>query len=900
MMSSVTENMRKTYLQLRSIFRRNLVEAELDEELRFHLEYQTRENMARGMEDLEARRRAFLALDGLERCKEECRDMRRVNLIDDLFKDLAYAARTLRKSPAFVAAAGATIALGIGASTTVFSVVNAVLLRPLPYRDSTRLVLVLRDNPARSAGVAGFLYSNADFMDLRRGTTGLFEGLGGVASFRAFVPREDGATEQIGKALVTANFFRLLGARVVLGRDFTEADAAPEPPRPGILIPNGSAAILSYEYWQRRYGGNPGVLGTEMPGSGQGGPRIVGVLAPGFRLFLPPAYRVDAAPDFFVANNGGYDASHRNLLLAGAIARLKAGITLPQARERIRAMSPELQKAAFDRNAVLKLESMRGYLVKQERPAILALMGSVIFLMLIACGNVANLLLVRASQRERELAVRAALGGSAWRLMRQMLAEAGLISALGTLIGVALAWAGIRELLRVAPANLPRIESTAVDWHVLAFAALAGLGAAAVFGLMPAWRAVRPNVIEILRGGGRSSGSGSGRLTRNVVVVAEVALSFVLLVGSGLMLRSFLELQRVDPGFDPHHVLTFSVTRDWPLTKQEGRLALLREIQTRLRALPGVESVTAGLFLPLTRSAQPGSPAAPRPPAALASSDGADFQQVLPGYFETLRTPLLAGRTFTDQDNATGRNVVIIDQFLAARAFPNQPAVGKRIRVPFPDMPLAEVIGVAAPQRSFSLADPGRETIYFPEGAVGIGVSRSWAIRTAGDPAAMAPAVRANLARIDPALVITKVQTMETLVDRDQSGTRFSLLLIGFFAAIAVLLSAVGIYGVLASAVRQRTSEMGIRMALGAAPARIFKTVVTQGLALSAAGVALGLAAAFELTRALTSMLVGIQPTDPATFAGITVLFFLIAALACWLPARRAASLDPAEALRAE
>ena len=464
-MFSVTENMRKTFLRLRSIFRRNRVEEELDEELRFHLEYQTRENKARGMEEREARRQAFLTLDGLERCKEECRDMRRVNLIDDLFKDLAFAGRTLRKSPLFAAAAAATIALGIGATAAVFSVVNAVLLRPLPYRDSARLVLVLRNNPADSVGVGSFLYSNADFMDLRRGTTGLFEDMGGVASFRAFVPREDGATEQIGKALVTANFFRLLGARVVLGRDFSEADAVPEPPRPGVLIPTGSAAILSYEYWQRRYGGNPGVLGTEMPGSGEGGPRIVGVLAPGFRLFLPPAYRVDAAPDFYVANNGGYDTAHRNLLLAGAIARLKPGITLPQAQERIRAMSPELQKAAFDRKAVLSLEPMRGYLVKQVRPAILSLMGSVIFLMLIACANVANLLLVRTSQRERELAVRAALGGSAWRLMRQMLAEALLLSAVGTSMGVAL---GVGRRPRVRPRCTGQPAARRVHRHRLA------------------------------------------------------------------------------------------------------------------------------------------------------------------------------------------------------------------------------------------------------------------------------------------------------------------------------------------------------------------------------------------------------------------------------------------------
>ncbi len=887
-------------LRLRSIFRRSRVEDELDEELRFHIEQQIGENLARGMDAREARRKALLALGGLEQRKEECRDARGVGLWEDLLKDFAFAARILRKSPAFAVAAAVTIALGIGASTAVFGVVNGVLLRPLPYRDANRLVLVFRENPANPPGLANLLYSNADFMDLRRGTGGVFEDMGGVTSFRAFVPRGDGTIELQSKALVTANFFRLMGARIALGRDFSEADAAPQAPPGTVLIPAGTAAILSYEYWQRRYGGDPGVLGRTLPGSGDDGPRIVGVLSPGFRLFFPARTRIDAAPDFFIANNGGYDTAHRNLLLVGAIARLKPGITLEQAQERLRALAPELQKTAFDPSAILRLESMRGYLVKSVRPAILALMGSVIFLLLIACANVANLMLVRAGQRERELAVRAALGGGAWRLMRQMFSEALVLSGAGTLLSLGVAWAGLKALLRLAPAGLPRVDTIAIDWHVLGFAALCGLAAAALFGIAPAWSAVRPDVIEILRGGGRAPDQGSGRMLNGAVVVAEVSLSFVLIAGSGLMFRSFLELRRIDPGFEPHGLLTFFVTRDWPLTRQDERLALLREMCDRLRAIPGVQGVAAGLYLPLTRGPRSERPAAPPQPHEPAGSAGADFQQVLPGYFETLRTPILAGRDFTGQDNAPGRAVVIIDQNLAARAFPNQSAVGKRIRVPFPDMQWAEVVGVAAPQRSFSLTEPGTETIYFPEGAVGIGVSRTWAIRTAGDPALYASAVRAALARIDPALVVTRMQPMDALVAADQSGTRFSLLLIGFFAAIAALLAAVGIYGVLASAVRQRTAEIGIRMALGASPAGIFKIVIAQGLALSAAGVAIGLAAAFELTRILNSMLVGVRPTDPATFAGITGLFLLIAAIASWLPARRAASLEPAESLRAE
>ncbi|MBZ5626645.1 MAG: FtsX-like permease family protein, partial [Acidobacteriia bacterium] len=520
--------------------------------------------------------------------------------------------------------------------------------------------------------------------------------------------------------------------------------------------------------------------------------------------------------------------------------------------------------------------------------------------LLIACANVANLLLVRASLRERELAVRAALGGNRWRLIRQLLAEALLLSGLGTLLGVGIAWLGVRELAGIAPANLPRIESIAVDRPVLAFAAAAGLISAAVFGVIPAWRAARPDLIHVLRGGGHPAGAAYGRLLRNGVVIAEVALAFVLLIGSGLMFRSFLAFARIDPGYEQHGVLTFYVTRDWPLTRQQGRHALLREIQARLRALPGVENVLAGLSVPLASGSRPrNAPPAPPQPGP-PSAAGAEYQQVLPGYFETLDTPLLEGRTFTPQDDEPGRNLVVIDQLLAARAFPNQSAVGKRILIPFPNSPWAEVIGVVKHQRLFSLADPGRETIYFSEGFAGIGVSRYWAIRTAGDPARYAAAVRAELAKVDRQLVLSKVQTMESLVDRDQAGTRFSLLLIGLFAAIAVLLASVGLYGVLASVVRQRTAEIGVRMALGADPASILHLVVGHGLRLGALGIAVGLLAAFGLTRAMSTMLVGVKPTDPLTFAAMAVLFLSICAVASWLPARRAAGLDPTAALRDE
>ena len=812
--------------------------------------------------------------------------MRRLNLSDDLVKDLAYAARILRKSPAFAIAAVATIALGIGAGTAIFSVTDAVLLRPLPYRNPNRLVLA--DSPL----------SNAGFFDLRNGTNAEFEDMAAVMVFRAVVPREDGSAERISKGLITTNFFAMLGAHIAFGRDFTDADGRPHgQPPPPFPPPQGTVAILSYDYFQRRYSANPAVLGSEMLGAVGAGPRIVGILAPGFKLFLPARIGgPQPSPDVWIANDRGYDEPNRGELMLQAIGSLRRGVTPDRAQSQINRIA-----ATWGPNRLqIRLEPWRQTLVAEVRPALLALMGAVVFLLLIACGNVANLLMVRASLRERELAVRAALGASAGRLTRQMLAEALLLSGLGTLVGVALAWLGIRELLDLAPANLPRLESTSIDWRVLAFAALAGMLESAIFGALPGWRAARPDVIQILHGAGRTAGLGAGRFLRNGVVIAEVALSLVLLIGSGLMFRSFLELRRVDPGYDPHGLLTFlSVGDAQGFQQPQRRLAFLRELQDRLRAIPGVQSVGAATGLPLHLAGPPVQWGAEKMPADPARR--ADLPTVLPGYFETLRSRVIEGRTFTEADNASGRNVAVIDQSLAAKAFPSQSALGKRICVYIPKPAWLEVVGVVAHQRLGSLAGPGREQIYLTDGFWGIGISRHWALRTAGDPAKYAAAVRAEVARFAPGhLAVTEMQTMDTTVARAQAATRFHLLLIGVFSVVAALLAGVGLYGVLSSVVRQRTAEIGVRMALGATPAGMFRLVVGQGLLLSAIGVALGLAAAFGLTRVITSILVGVKATDPATFAAMTLLFFLIAVVASWVPARRAADLDPMAALREE
>jgi predicted permease len=825
-------------------------------------------------------------------------------------RDLTFAARTLRKSPVFALTATLTIALGVGASTAIFSVANAVLFRPLPYRDPDRLAIVISD--MRKRNVRDFPLSNEDFIDLRNGTKNAFEDLAGVFTTRIVRPREDGTPEQINVAIATTNFFRLVGAKIVLGRDFTDADGIPQPaPPPGGAQAAAPAApeppaiaILSYEYFQRRYGGNPAVIG-QLTHDGPLAVQIVGVLAPHFQLYFPPAQDTEVRPEMWAANRLNYDNANRKEVSIHAVGRLKDGVSLEQAQAAADNAAAYLRKnfpIEETVGMVYRVEPMRKHLVDEVRPAILALMGAVIFLLLIACANVANLLLVRVSLRERELAVRAALGAGWWNLAQQMLAEAFLLAALGAAAGLGLAWLGIHELQALAPADLPRLDSVRIDSSVLAFTALAGLFSMAIFGMASAWRASRPDVVGALRGSSRNEGLSGGGLLRKLVVVAEVALSFVLLIGSGLMFRSFLELQRIDPGFEPHGLLTFQVLGALDKDKPEERAAMMRQIHDRLQAITGVQSVTAASPFPLAGGFSPVRWGTEEALADNSKFQATDFQAVLPGYFETMHTPLLAGRTFTDADNQPGRNVVIIDQVLAGKAFPGQSAVGKRIliRVRTPEAEWVEVIGVVAHQRDESLAERGREQIYFTDAFLRSGFARQWAVRTGGNPANFGGDVRAAIGGLDAHFSIAEMKTADALVEQAKAGTRFSLLLIGVFAVVAGLLAGVGLYGVLSTVVRQRTAEIGVRMALGAGSGNIFNLIVGQGLRLTAAGIAVGLLSALALTRAMTTMLVGVKATDPATFATMALVFLVIATVASWLPARRAAGLDPTVALREE
>jgi putative ABC transport system permease protein len=819
-----------------------------------------------------------------------------------MLRDFVYAARTLRSSPAFAAAAILTLALGIGASTAIFSVADAVLLRPLPYKEPGRLVYACADLKTRN--VSDHLWSGPNYIDLRDHASSTLEDVAAVSTGRSTFARDDGTPEEEVFAQVTPNLFRVLGARVVLGRDFIDSDGQPQPttadgapPPPDQILP--IYAIASQEFFQRRFGGNPAALGKPIV---KNGPILVGVLERGVELLFRSDKNIERRPDLWTALRLQYSENLRIGLYLRVIGRLRVGVTLQQAQaqadavaEQIRVAEPSYRGAGLQ----LRLEPMQRYLVAPVRPAILALMGAVIFLLLIACSNVANLFLVRASLRGRDLAVRTAMGASWWRLARQVLAEALLVSAVGSALGFALAWVGVHDLLAIAPANLPRLDATRIDPTVLVFSIGAGLVAAALFGLAPALRVARPDVAQVLRASGRTSGLSGGALLRNAVVVAEVALCFVLLVGSGLMFRSFLALQRINPGFDPRGVLTFRTMGGKPARTLEERAATVRQMHTALAAIPGVESVTAANILPLSGLFFPNRWGKEDALNDFSKFQSADLQIVLPGYFDTMRTPLVAGRTFDESDNKPQVRRVIVDTALAAKAFPNGSAVGQRIlsRINTPENTWYEIVGVVAHQRLSSLVEPGREQLYLPGG---FNFVSAWAVRTRGEPTKYAAPIRAAMAKFDRSMLLTDVQTMDSIVERVQTGTRFSLLLIAAFAVIAALLAGVGLYGVLSTVVRQRTPEIGVRMALGAAPGGIFGLMIGYGLRLSATGIVAGLIAALLLTQAMSSMLIGIKPTDPVTFAAMAALFFVIAALATWMPARRAAGLDPLAALREE
>ena len=829
--------------------------------------------------------------------------------MDTLFCDLSYAARGLRKNLGFTLVATVTIALGIGACTAIFSVVNAVLLRPLPYADAQRLVLIWGE--LRTRHVDDWPFSPPDLRDLQQQSADVFDEIAGmIPPGRVPLGAPGGDPEQIRVGGATPNLFRVLGARVLAGRDFVQDDGTPVPQLPNQAGAAGPpvAAILSHAFWLRRFGGDPSVI-DKVVELGDGRARIVGVLAPGFELLLPPRVHIEGAPEMWTAARINFDTANRNNVVFRVIGRLKPGVSAAQAQIQTDHIAADLRAHfAIKQTAGLYFHVIPMFddLVGDVRPTIVSLMGAVAFVLLIACANVANLLVVRAAGRRRELAVRAAIGASRAQLVRQLLAESLVIAAGGTALGLLLARAGIQLLLALGPRDLPRLDAVAMDPAVLAFAVVAGFVTAMICGIIPALRASRTDVMDVLRSvGGRAGGLRGGRKLRSGVVITEVALSFILLVGAGLMLRSVLALAQVKPGYDPNNVLTFVLQSR--ARQPEERAVFNQQVRQRLLAIPGVSGASAASPLPLDGQLVNGRWGTEDAVSDPGKFRQANFHVVLPGYFETLHTRLLAGRFFNEADNVIDQKTdlprqIIIDDSLAALAFRGEPAVGQRLllRITTPEAEWYEVIGVVAHQRHSSLTTAGPEAIFVPDGHFGHGFAGRWAVRTTGDPNQIVAAVRAAVAQIDARAPLAEIQPMTVFVDRAMAPIGFTATLIGIFAAVAVILAAVGLYGVLSTIVRQRTAEIGMRMVFGAPRASILNLVVGEGLKLSAAGIVIGVAGAFAITRVMASMLVGVNPTDPTTFAAIVTVFGIVAVTASYLPARRASRLDPMTAIREE
>ncbi len=845
----------------------------------------------------------------------------RKDLMDRL-QQLKYVFRSLVKNRGYATTSIVTLSLGIGAAVAIFSVVNAVLLEPLPYRDPSRLVVVWQELRARS--VAEFPFPTGDIPDLRQKGT-LLESVATLQTGRGTFEAAPGQFQQIRNAFVTTNVFDVLGLNVVRGRKFEEADGIPTPPPPQPQAPPAGnapgappaaqgppapppppppppvfATILSHEFWMRQYGGDPAIVGQLVPfGGGNARAHVVGIAEPGAQILFAPRHNIERTPDVWIASRLDFATASRTAGAVRVVARMKPGVTVPQAQAQMEALAAELRETyPVKRNAgvYINVFSMHDTLVSDVRVSILALMGAVTFVLLIACANVANLMMTQSLRRRRELAVRTALGAGRGTLVGQLLTESVVLAGVSAAIGLGLARLGIVVLQQIGPANLPRLQAVAIDFRVLGFAAAAALISAAIFGVAPALRASRFQLVDALRDSGRAAGLGGGRL-RSGLVVAEVALTFVLLIGAGLMFRSLVQLHRVEPGYDSTGLLTFTVN-NLQTPSPQARIDTTRRLREALGALPGVQSVAAATPFPLDGGSA-------NMPWGIEGTDPAQFQQaavhtVMPGYFEMMRTPLRAGRTYTDDDRAPGTQRVIVDERLAARAYPGQQAVGRTLllRLGGQNPQPFEIIGVVAHQRHASLAQDGREALFFADTAGGI--ANRWAVRTAGDPQALADAVRAALTQFDNRIVLADVQPMSVYVDAAQAPTRFALALTGIFAVIAAVLAAVGLYGVLATLVRQRTAEIGVRLAFGAERSSIFKLVVGRGLILAAVGVAIGAGAALLVTRGIQTMLVGVRPSDPATFVTIAVLFLAVAAAACGIPAFRASRLDPTVALRSE
>lgn len=822
--------------------------------------------------------------------KQAVRDRRTGTLLELLWQDARFGLRQLWQNPGFTLSAVAALALGIGANTAIFSVVNTVLLKPLTYPDADRMV----DFPAQVTGLANSLHSIPEFHFFER-QTNIFKEVVAYDNAGPGFNLTGGRPEQVHGIHVTQGYFRVYGAPVALGRTFTPLEDSPR---------GGKVVVLSYGLWQRRFGGDWSVAGKSIS-LGNEPYTIVGVIGKDF-VAEPQA-------DLWLPFQFDPVSTDQNLFFE-VTGLLKPGVTVAQANAALAAASSAYHHdfPNTDWRGQFAVAPLRDSIIGDARNSLLMMLGAVGLVLLISCANVANLLLVRATVRKREFAIRSALGAGRARIVRQLLTESVLLSLGGGILGMAIGLLGMRALLAVSPAGLPRIGENGaainMDWRVLGFTIGVSLLTGILFGLFPAFSASRSDLNSTLKENGSRSGTGfrQGK-ARSLLVVSEISLALVLLIGAALLIRTFIAIHEVGPGFDAHNVLTMEMSLNGKRYQNTAGVAqLLRDGRERLNALPGVEVAAAGFWLPNDVEDASGFQIAGRP--VKEGGCGAQWMSVTPGYLSLFKIPVLRGRDFTANDKAGAPNVVLINEALARKCWPNEDPMGQQIRDGNEVGGVESIVGIVADSHNSGLARPADPMMMIPIAQVTDVYNAAyaniqplfWVVRTRGDPRAAIPAVTEQLRIASAGFPVGHIRTMDEVMGRSTARQSFNMLLLTIFGAVALLLAAIGIYGLLAYSVAQRTQEMGIRMALGADRAAIRKMVVWHGMRLALVGVVLGIGAAFGLTRFMATFLFGVKPWDPAVFISAPFILTAIALVAVWLPAARASKVDPMQALRAE
>ncbi len=867
----------------RALTRKDEMNQELDEEMQFHLERDVERNVKSGMSPEDARYAALKSFNRLEQSKEECRSARGVGLIENIVRDVSYSIRVLTKSYAFTIVVILTLALGIGANTAIFSFANGILLRPLPYPQSDRLAVL--DETAPKQGIASLAVSYPNFLDWRDQNT-VFEGVATHYGTSRFSMTLGGEATEIRGSRVSYGLFEVLRVAPQLGRTFTINEDRPE---------EDGVVILGYDLWQKSFGGDPNIVGKKVVVSNRAR-TVIGVMPRGFRfpevsqLWVPLAFTTK----IYTRNDHGLEA----------IARLKDGVSIAQAQSEMHSIAARIEELNPVTNAGLDVSvtSLHENLSGNYRDALLILLGVVGCVLLVACVNVANLMLARATARQKEFALRAALGASRWRIVRQLLFESLLLAVAGGVLGFILSVGALRMLLTAIPIDLPFWMNFNIDLRVLGFTLGITLLTGLIFGVVPALQTSRVDLNDTLKEAARGSSGGRSR-ARSLLVVVEIAMSLVLLVGAGLMVQSFMRLRRVNIGLDPKNVLTATLIVPRAKYKEDSqRAALIKQIVERVNSLPGVETASATGTLPLNGSTWGRSITVEGYPVlSVSQAPSVQHTVVTPGYFRTMGITLLAGRDFNDSDTKDSQDVTIIDERLARQYWPNQSPIGKRVRFgpPEDNEPWHTIVGVVSAVRHQRMQEETDPSVYLPHQKIPTG-GMTLVARTSSNPHDFIRVLRREVAQLDPDLPVSEVATMEEVVSESIWQPRLYAMLFAVFAGGALLLALIGIYGVMAFLVQTRTHEIGIRMALGASARDVFKLIVGRGMKLTALGVVIGVGGAIALTRLMHSLLFNTSATDPFVFILITALLSLAAFFACYLPARRAARVDPLVALRYE